>query len=366
MKFIIERENLIKPLQAVSGVVERRQTLPILANILVNVKTDQLSMTATDLEVEMQAQVALKGAKPGEITLPARKFMDICRALPDQSKIEVTLDGSRAVIRSGKSRFVLATLPASEFPNIETSKNILSFSIPQGKLKQVIDRTHFAMAHQDVRYYLNGMYLETDDNVIRMVATDGHRLALCETEVKLKIKENHNIIIPRKGVLELLRLLQDNDEPAQIHLGTNYINITTKDLGLTSKLIDGRFPDYQNVVPNGGSKVITCAREMLRQALNRASILSNEKYRGIRLQFTKGILRIFAHNPEQEEAEEEMVIDYNGDDLEIGFNVNYLLDAITASAAEQVELALSDPNSCCLIHGLGEHDCKYVVMPMRL
>ena len=180
MKFIIDRETLIRPLQTVSGVVERRQTLPILSNVLVNVTADQLSMSATDLEVEMRAQADLKGAKPGEVTLPARKFMDICRALPEKSKIEVVLDGNRAVIRSGKSRFVLSTLPASEFPNIETTKNILSFTIPQGKLKRVIERTHFAMAHQDVRYYLNGMYLETDDGLIRVVATDGHRLALCQ------------------------------------------------------------------------------------------------------------------------------------------------------------------------------------------
>ena len=366
MKFTIDRESLVKPLQTVSGVVERRQTLPILSNVLMSVTADQLSLSTTDLEVEMQAQTAIKGAKPGEITLPARKFMDICRALPEKSKIELNLEGARAIIRSGKSRFVLSTLPAAEFPNIETTKSLLSFAIPQGKLRHVIERTHFAMAHQDVRYYLNGMYLETTENQIRMVATDGHRLALCEADIKIKSKENQNLIIPRKGVQELLRLLEENEQPAQVQLGTNYIRITTEGMGFTSKLIDGRFPDYQNVVPKGADKTVTCSRDALRQALNRVSILSNEKYRGIRLQFTKGLLRIFAHNPEQEEAEEEVAIEYNGDNLEIGFNVNYLLDAITASTSEQIELLLSDPNSCCLIHGVGEKDCKYVVMPMRL
>lgn len=366
MKFTIDREALIKPLQTVSGVVERRQTLPVLSNILVKITSDQLSMLATDLEVEMQAQASVKEAKSGEITLPARKFMDICRALPENSKIEVNIDDSRAVIRSGKSRFVLSTLPAAEFPSMETSKDVLSFSIPQGVLRHSIERTHFAMAHQDVRYYLNGMYLETTNDLIRMVATDGHRLALCETGIKIKTKENQSIIIPRKGVQELLRLLSDGDEPAQVQLGANYIRITTDGNAFTSKLIDGRFPDYQNVVPDGGSKHITCSRAVLRQALNRVSILSNEKYRGIRLQFTKGLLRIFAHNPEQEEAEEEVVIDYDGDNLEIGFNVNYLLDAITAGTSEQVELYLTDPNSSCLIQGASEKDCKYVVMPMRL
>lgn len=366
MKFTIEREALVKPLQTVSGVVERRQTLPILSNVLIAVTSDQLSLTATDLEVEMQAQTVIKGAKPGEITLPARKFMDICRALPESSKIEVNVDGVRASIRSGKSRFVLSTLPASEFPNIETSKNILSFTIPQGKLRHIIERTHFAMAHQDVRYYLNGMFMETSGNLLRVVATDGHRLALCETEEKIKNKENQQVIIPRKGVQELLRLLEESEKPAQVQLGANYIKITTDGTGFTSKLIDGRFPDYQNVVPQGGNKTAICSRDALRQALNRVSILSNEKYRGIRLQFTKGLLRIFAHNPEQEEAEEEVVIDYKGENLEIGFNVNYLLDAIAASTSEQVELSLSDPNSSCLIHGVGEKSCKYVVMPMRL
>jgi len=366
MKFSIEREALIKPLQIVSGVVERRQTLPILSNVLIKINADQLSMSATDLEVEMQAQTVIKGAKPGEITLPARKFIDICRALPEESRIEVNVDGARAVIRSGKSRFVLSTLPASEFPNIETSKNVLSFEISQAKLKYIIDRTHFAMAHQDVRYYLNGMSLETTDELLRTVATDGHRLALCETDAKIKQKENQQVIIPRKGVQELLRLLEETDNPAQVQLGTNYIRVATDNMGFISKLVDGRFPDYQNVVPQGGTKLVTCSRDALKQALVRVSILSNEKYRGIRLQFTTGLLRIFAHNPEQEEAEEEVVIDYSGDNLEIGFNVNYLLDAITASTSEQIELSLSDPNSCCLIHGVGEKNCKYVVMPMRL
>jgi len=366
MKFIIERESLMKPLQLVSGVVERRQTLPILSNVLMVATSDSLAMSATDLEVEMQAQSALKDAKPGEITLPARKFMDICRALPDQSKIEVNVDGARAVIRSGKSRFVLSTLPASEFPNIETSKSVLSFTIPQSRLKQIMERTQFAMAHQDVRYYLNGMYMETNENLLRMVSTDGHRLALCETKADIKQKENQQIIIPRKGIQELLRLLDGSDKPAQVQVGTNYIRVTTDDMGLTSKLIDGRFPDYQNVVPEGGNKVVTCMRNALKQSLNRVSILSNEKYRGIRLQFTKGLLRIFAHNPEQEEAEEEVPVDYSDENLEIGFNVNYLLDAIAACTSEQVKLSLSDPNSCCLIQDADDKYCKYVVMPMRL
>lgn len=356
----------MKPLQLVSGVVERRQTLPILSNVLLSVSKDRLTMTGTDLEVEMQTKVAIDKAEAGEVTLPARKFMDICRALPDQANLVISIDNERAMIKSEKSRFVLATLPAGDFPNIETKKAVLTFSLSQQKLKELLDRTHFAMANQDVRYYLNGMLLELSDQNIRLVATDGHRLALCEITADIKTQENQQVIIPRKGVLELLRLLDDTDTPVEVQLGTNYLRVTGEELSFTSKLVDGRFPDYQNVVPKGGDKDIVCNRDVLKQALNRVSILSNEKYRGVRLQFASGILKIFAHNPEQEEAEEEVAIDYNGEGLEIGFNVSYLLDAISATPKEQVQMTLSDANSCCLIHGLSETDCKYVVMPMRL
>lgn len=369
MKFEIDRESLIKPLQMVSGVVERRQTLPILSNILVELADNQLTMTATDLEVEMSIELPLSekaSGSSGSITIPARKFMDICRALPDETTINLAIDGDRAVVRAGKSRFVLSTLAADDFPGIEANKDILEFSMPQIDLKQAIERTQFAMAHQDVRYYLNGMLFEIGSDSLRLVATDGHRLALCDQKGDIKNKENQQVIVPRKGVMELARLLEESEAEAKVQLGANYIRVTTDGISFTSKLIDGRFPDYQNVVPDGGDKVVICDKELLRQALSRASILSNEKYRGVRLQFSSGLLRIFAHNPEQEEAEEEVVIDYNGGNLEIGFNVTYMMDAVSASTTDNVSLSLSDANSCCMIQPQGTSGCKYVVMPMRL
>ncbi len=367
MKFTISRETLVKPLQMVNGVVERRQTLPILSNVLLSVKDGSLSLTATDLEVQMHTQTQVEDGEGGDITLPARKLLDICRALPEGAEIRVSATDQRAQIRSGKSRFTLSTLPATEFPAIETSQAILSFGLPQGVLKEAVERTHFAMAMQDVRYYLNGLLMELSGELIRLVATDGHRLAMCEITTDNRITdENQQVIIPRKGVLELARLLEGEDSEATITLGGNFVQIGTPEMHFTSKLIDGRFPDYQNVVPVGADKTVVCEREPLRQALNRVSILSNEKYRGVRLEFSQGQLRVFAHNPEQEEAEEELAVDYNGEPLEIGFNVTYLQDALSACATEQVQLLLSDPNSCCLIRGAGDQRCKYVVMPMRL
>ena len=366
MKFTIDRDSLMKPLQQVAGVVERRQTLPVLSNILLTVKKDRLSMIGTDLEVEMQTHAPLVNAETGEITIPARKFLDICRALPDQADIQLSLTDSRAVIRSGKSRFVLSTLSASDFPNIEINNSILAFSVSQSILRNAIERSYFAMAQQDVRYYLNGMLFEINANHLTLVATDGHRLAVYDTGESIETDDNQQVIVPRKGVIELMKLLSDDDQPIEIRLGNNFIRFSTNDTTFTSKLIDGRFPDYHNVVPKNTNKLAVCEREILRQALSRVSILSNEKYRGVRMTFTQGLLRVLAHNPEQEEAEEELAIDYQGEDLEIGFNVNYLVDAVSAGASEQIRLSLTDPNSCCLIEGVGEQDCQYVVMPMRL
>ncbi len=372
MKFSIQRESLLKPLQLVSGVVERRQTLPILSNVLLKAGQEGLSIIATDLEIEMSAKTQLDCSEPGEVTLPARKFMDICRALPEQAMIEINTDGSeesggRAVVRSGKSRFVLSTLPAAEFPNIGAFESTLDFSISHTALKTLISSTSFAMAQQDIRYYLNGLLLEVANGRVRAVATDGHRLALNDAaSADIRVSEAQQIILPRKAVNELSRLLDDSDSLIHVQIGSNHIRLSTLTMGFTSKLIDGRFPDYHRVVPQNGDKVITSDREILKQALVRTSILSNEKHRSVRLMLTKGNLRLFAHNPEQEQAEEEVAVDYNGFDIEIGFNVNYMVDALSAINTPQIRLVLTDPNSCCLIQGVGKEDCKYVVMPMRL
>lgn len=366
MKFTIQREAILKPLQLISGVVERRQTLPILSNVLLKADSDHLTITATDLEVELVVSTSLDGIEAGKAALPARKFMDICRALPEGATLEISVDKDRALIRSGKSRFVLATLPASEFPAVDEIRPILSFSMEQGKLKRLIERTQFAMAHQDVRYYLNGLLLEVANGELRAVATDGHRLAFCQLEAPMEIEENQQIIVPRKGIMELQKLLGDTAQTVEIEIGPNHLRVSAADLRFTSKLIDGRFPDYQRVIPQNTDKVLVANREDLRQAVLRTSILTNEKYRSIRLQLEPNVLRVLAHNPEQEEAEEEVSVDYAGSSLEIGFNATYVLDALQAVADVNVEIHLSDANSCCLIHAPGADDCKYVVMPMRL
>lgn len=366
MKFRISREALLKPLQVVSGVVEKRQTLPILSNVLINVSQNRLTLTGTDLEVEMTASTDIQGADNGESTLPARKFMDICKSMPEGAEIEITLEEQRALIKSGKSRFTLATLASTDFPATEKITAANEYTLSQAQLKQLIEQTAFCMANQDVRYYLNGLLLELKQDLLRAVATDGHRLAMCEVKCDLVPGEVTQVIVPRKGVMELLRLLSDSDATCKLELNTNFLRITLDDIVFTSKLIDGRFPDYDRVIPKGGDKIVTADRDVLRQGLQRASILSNEKYRGIRLNFTGNILRATVNNPEQEEALEEIDVNYSGDEIEIGFNVAYLVEALNAIKQEQVELTLIDANSSCLLRGVDDSASRYVVMPMRL
>lgn len=368
MKFSIQREAFLKPLQTITGVVERRQTLPVLSNLLFNVTTDGLSMTATDLEVEIIARVPLQNATAGDITLPARKIVDICKALPDGATIDVIFDPEkeRATIKSGRSRFNLATLPVTEFPNVEEVKGTFSFDIEQNTLKTLIEKTAFAMAQQDVRYYLNGLLLEINSGTIRTVATDGHRLAVCEHTANVSPGEKIQVILPRKGVMELSRLLADDNKTVNITVGNNHLRIELNEYSFTSKLVDGKFPDYQRVIPRDSDKDVTADHDLLRQALVRTSILSNEKYRGIRLRLENGLLQAQANNPEMEEAEEEIEVQYTGDKLEIGFNVSYLLDALNVIDTPNVKLALGDANSSCVMQAEGQTGCTYVIMPMRL
>lgn len=367
MKFSIEREQLLPALQIIGGVVERRQTLPILANTLIVVDEGQLALTATDMEVELVVRLALEGGAAGETTLPARKLLDICRTLPESAKLDFEFEGDRARVKSGRSRFTLATLPAQEFPSTEVSASSAQFAVSQGALRQLLEDTQFAMAQQDVRYYLNGLLLEINPDNLRAVATDGHRLALGEATLKTGVDTPLQIIVPRKGIQELLRLLDTSDDEITLQVSSNHIRIDTGRIQFTSKLIDGRFPDYQRVIPAGSDNVLVADRESLRQSLTRASILSNEKYRGIRLTLQEGILRALAHNPEQEEAEEEIEVEYSGDEIEIGFNVSYLLDALSAVRTGRARLVFTDANSSCLI--LPDEDTQnsqYVIMPMRL
>jgi DNA polymerase-3 subunit beta len=367
MKFTIHRENLLKPLQAVQGVVERRQTLPILANFLLTIKDGRLSVTGTDMELELVASTELPDVEAGEVTVPARKLVDICRSLPADAEIHLEVDGERAQVRSGRSRFTLATLPAVDYPSSDSLTGELRVTVKEGQLRRLLELTHFAMAHQDVRYYLNGLLLDIGEGLLRAVATDGHRLAIAEIPVETG-DTARQVIVPRKGISELLRLLGNGDEEVTIDVGSNAIQITLPEVRLTSKLIDGKFPDYRRVVPKAedSDKTVVVDRERVRQALARAAILSNDKYRAVRLCLEPNVLRVVANNPEQEEAEDEVEVVYEGEGLEIGFNVSYLIDALTALPGEEAEIHLGDSSSSCLITPKGEGDCQYVVMPMRL
>jgi DNA polymerase III subunit beta len=369
MKLTGTREELLAPLQSVIGVVERRQTMPVLANVLMSARENRLSITGTDLEVELVATTAggsgLSVQQAGDITVPGRKLLDIFRSLPDGVGATVSTEGERISIRAGRSRFTLSTLPAAEFPVVEeiNAQQMLSFA--QGDFRRLIDKTHFSMAQQDVRYYLNGLLLETEGKSLRAVATDGHRLALCEIDIESQTKTTQQVIVPRKGVLELQRIL-GSDKTIELGIGTNHVRAQIGDIRFTSKLIDGRFPEYGRVIPSNPTKRVIADREILRQALQRTAILSNEKYRGIRLTLKSGLLMLTAHNPEQEEAEDQVEVAYEGEDVEIGFNVNYLLDALSAIEGDKVELGLTDSNSSCLVHAPDAVHTRYVVMPMRL
>ncbi len=366
MRFEATRETLLGPLQALIGVVERRQTLPVLGNVRVQVDEPGLRLTTTDLEVELVAHVPCAVVATGTTTLPARKWLDICRNLPEGAEVTVALEKERAVLRSGRSRFTLATLPAADFPEVESIGNVEQVTLPRSELRRLIERTHFSMAQHDVRYYLNGLLLELGPQVTRAVATDGHRLALAEVAGGGAVDEARQVIVPRKGIQELLRLLTDVDETTTIEFAENHVRVELGSIRLTSKLIDGRFPDYQRVIPEGGDKKLLVDRQALRQALGRVYILSNEKYRGVRFLAEGDRLSVGSHNPEQEEAEEELEIEYGGPRVEMGFNANYLMDALAAMDADRVEVILTDSNSSGLLYGEGDQTARYVVMPMRI
>jgi len=366
MQFSINRDALLRPLQLVSGSLGGRPTLPILGNVLLQVSQDELAMTGTDLEVEMIGRVRLLDpAQPGRTTVPARKLLDICRGLPEGAEIAFVLEGDRLILRSGRSRFSLSTLPAEEFPNIEDWQFDLEFDISQQELKRLIESSQFSMASQDVRYYLNGMLFETQGQHLRTVATDGHRLATCRRALPAALPEQQ-LILPRKGVLELVRLLDNDDKPIRLQMGNSNLRAISDGFVFTSKLVDGRFPDYRRVLPRQSDKLVIAEREALRQAFARAAILSNEKFRGVRLNLQNNLLRITANNPEQEEAEELVDVQYQGAELEIGFNVSYVLDVLNTLKCEQIKFSLSDANSSALLEDVANDDALYVVMPMRL
>lgn len=367
MKFSLTRESLLKPLLLVSGAVERKSTLPILSNILFDISEQSLTLTATDLELEMVASTQVNNqGEDGKLTIPAKKLLDICKSLPEDSNLTFETTDETITISSGRGKYSLSTLPASDFPNIEEWKGDVEFRINKSDLLRLIESTHFSMANQDVRYYLNGMSIETEGNEIRSVATDGHRLAICKIANDDLNLPSRQVIVPRKGILEIIRLLDPVDEEVQVFLGSNHIRIIDSEYSFTSKLVDGRFPDYRRVLPRNGDKILETDKDQLRQLLSRASILSNEKFKGVRLNFTSTELKITANNPEQEEAEEVLEVNFPYEELEIGFNVSYVLDVLNAIKDQAVKFTLADANSSVVIEGSEVNEAIYVVMPMRL
>ena len=366
MEFEISRQALQNPLRLLTGIVERKQTLPILGNILMVLEDGILHLTTSDSELEMSCRVAVDSGSNGKTTIPALKLFEICRNLGDQAQIHIQQEAARAVLKSGRSRFSLTFLPAEDFPSSEEIEPEATFTLPQTLLKQVFSKTQFAMAQQDVRYYLNGLLLNLGSDGLSVVATDGHRLALAQSAMEAGLEETRQVIVPRKAVVELARSLEDTDQPVQVDLAANHIRFALPSFTLTSKLIDGNFPDYHGVLPLNPDKTVIVPCAELKQALGRAAILSSEKYKGVRLNLSPGQLQISAHNPEQEEAEEELDIDYQGDEFEIGFNVAYLQDALGAIDTEEAELYFTDSNSSCLICPRDTDNLKYVIMPMRL
>lgn len=367
MKITISREQLLPPLQNVIGAVERKQTMPILGNVLFKMTGEKLQLTATDLEIEHVCFTNASASEDGEFTISARKLFDICKNLPDDALINLNVDDTKAVLTSGRSRFSLSALPSKDFPALDDIDFNIEFSVPQKTLALQLSKTSFAMAQQDVRYYLNGLLLSVEDSKLLAVTTDGHRLSLSEKELENSGLDNMQVIVPRKGVLELQRILaKEGESNVTIRLSGNHIQFATDDLVMTSKLIDGRFPEYRRVVPAEVKHIAVIDRDQLKQCLLRTSILSNEKYRGVRLKFEPGQLQIEAQNPDHEEAEEQLEINYSGDEVDIGFNVTYLLDVLNNIAEDSVEFGLIDSNSSCLIQDKGDVHSKYVIMPMRL
>lgn len=363
----IERDTLLKPLQTVSGIVERRHTLPILSNVLLETDAKELKLVATDLEIQVATQANLdKAASQQRITVSARKLQDILRSLPDATKVTLDSQDSKLVLRAGKSRFNLQTLPAEDFPRLaEGTGDATTLRVAQKDLKSMLQLVQYAMAQQDIRYYLNGLLILVDAKRLTLVATDGHRLA----HIATSLEESHQrteVIMPRKAVLELVKLLDDTEEHVELQIQQNQVRCRFGDVDLVSKVVDGKFPDFTRVIPTSGDRQFQISRTLLQQALQRAAILSNEKFRGVRWVLTNNVLRIVCTNAEQEEAEEEIEIDFTGEPLDIGFNVTYILDGLNNLTTDQVDCALGDSNSSMLITVPGDENFKYVVMPMRI
>lgn len=363
-----DRDTLLKPLQAVTGIVERRHTLPILSNVLIERNGGTISFMATDLEIQVATVASGEGqvAQSYSITVAAKKLQDILRSLPEDSKVSLEAQENRLQLKAGKSRFNLQTLPAEDFPKLaESGSAQAKIELPQQELKKLLLLVQYAMAQQDIRYYLNGLLFLVDGDKLKLVATDGHRLAYASTNLSGN-HERQEVILPRKGVLELAKLLNDTDDVVVVEVLRNQVRFSFSSISLVSKVVDGKFPDYTRVIPQGYKKRFEVSRTALQQALQRAAILSNEKFRGVRMILTENSLRILCSNNEQEEAQEELEVSYSGEALDIGFNVNYMQDVLNNVSTETVECAFGDANSSALITVPDNPEFRYVVMPMRI
>ena len=362
-----KRDELLGPLSAVSGIIERRHTLPILSNVLIECGVGALSFVATDIEIQITSHATLESSgEVRSVTVGARKLVYILRALPDSAEITLQQQDKRLLVRAGKSRFVLQTLPAEDFPRLaKPAGDVARFSLQQKDLRRLLGLVQYSMAQQDIRYYLNGLLMVVEDKALKLIATDGHRLAFASMALEAKLPRQE-VIVPRKTVLELAKLLSDSDAEVRIELSSAQASFAFGAVELVSKLIDGKFPDYTRVIPVGHKNQLSLGRDVLRQALMRAAILSNEKFRGVRWVLTDGSLKIVSSNTEQEEAEETLEVAYTGDALDIGFNVNYLLDVLNNVAGSEVECKFGDAASSALLSFPSEADFKYVVMPMRI
>ena len=361
------RDQLLGPLSAVSGIIERRHTLPILSNVLIERSDTSLTFLATDIEIQITARSTVAGADETKaVTVGARKLVDILRALPEDAEVILQLQDKRMLVRAGKSRFSLQTLPSDDFPRLAPPVDSAArFSVPQKALRALLSLVQYAMAQQDIRYYLNGLLILVEGRMLRLVATDGHRLAHAALTLEVEVPKQE-VIVPRKTVLELSKLLADTEEPVAVEISPAQASLSFGSVQLVTKLVDGKFPDFTRVIPTTHQNKLTIERETLRQALLRAAILSNEKFRGVRWVLTKDSLKIVSSNAEQEEAEETLDVNYRGDALDIGFNVNYLLDVLNNVDASQVECSFGDASSSALLSIPTQAEFKYVVMPMRI
>ena len=362
-----KRDELLAPLAAVSGIIERRHTLPILSNVLIDGSGDALSFLATDIEIQISARSALAGSRETRaLTVGARKLLDILRALPDDAEVTLQPQDKRLQVKAGRSRFTLQTLPAEDFPKLaKAAGEVARFAVPQKALRRLLGLVQYAMAQQDIRYYLNGLLMVVEGGELKLVATDGHRLAFAAMPLTANLPRQE-AIVPRKTVVELAKLLADSDDEVRVDLSATQAGFSFGSIELVSKLIDGKFPDYTRVIPTQHKNRLQAARDPLRQALQRAAILSNEKFRGVRWVLTDGSLKIVSSNADQEEAQEELEVQYAGDALDIGFNVNYLLDVLNNVPGNELECAFGDSSSSALISYASEKGFKYVVMPMRI